>query len=201
MPFGFTSASKLVNFPFEEKLLLYMTIGGIPEYLRVASGYSNYYQFIEREFGDANGYFYREPYFILSQKFREYSTYFSITNAISFGKIKPSEIAGFIGIESKRLYPYLQNLAKLMFISPSIPIDHRKGAGHYELRDNMIKFCFNYVFPNREFIERENSKLIFDFPAYFGRIFEDFIKNDVFGYLYPYYNIGTWWHKDTEIDI
>lgn len=129
-----------------------MTIGGIPEYLRVASGYSNYYQFIEREFGDANGYFYREPYFILSQKFREYSTYFSITNAISFGKIKPSEIAGFIGIESKRLYPYLQNLAKLMFISPSIPIDHRKGAGHYELRDNMIKFWFNYVFPNREFI-------------------------------------------------
>ena len=40
----------------------------------------------------------------------------------------------------------------------------------------MIKFWFNYVFPNREFIERENSKLIFDFPAYFGRIFEDFIK-------------------------
>ena len=106
-----------------------MTIGGIPEYLRVASGYSNYYQFIEREFGDANGYFCREPYFILSQKFREYSTYFSITNAISFGKIKPSEIAGFIGIENKRLYPYLQNLAKLMFISPSIPIDHRKGGG------------------------------------------------------------------------
>ena len=43
--------------------------------------------------------------------------------------------------------------------------------------------------------------MIFDFPAYFGLIFEDFVKNDVFGYLYPYYNIGTWWHKDTEIDI
>ena len=200
-PFDFNNAMKFLNMSFEEKLLLYMTIGGIPEYLRRASGYVDYHNFVEREFGDANGYFYREPYFILAQEFREYNTYFSILNAISFGKNKPSEIAGYIGMESKRLYPYLENLMKLMFISKATPIDDRKGAGHYELTDSMMQFWFNYVFLNREFIERGSNQLAFDYPAYFGRIFEKFVRNELFKFLYPTFRIGTWWYKDTEIDV
>ena len=56
-PFDFNNAMKFLNMSFEEKLLLYMTIGGIPEYLIRASGYVDYHNFVEREFGDANGYF------------------------------------------------------------------------------------------------------------------------------------------------
>ena len=201
VPFGFKSALKFLNMSFEDKLELYMTTGGIPEYLRKASGYRDYHQFVKREFGDANGYFYREPYYILAQEFKEYNTYFSILNAISFGKNKPSEIAGYIGMESKRLYPYLENLIKLMFISKATPIDDRKGAGHYELTDNMMQFWFNYVFLNREFIERGSNQIAFDFPTYFGRVFEKFVRNELFKLIYPTYKIGTWWYKDTEIDV
>ena len=200
-PMNFQSAAQFTNMSFEDKLLLHMTIGGIPEYLAKAAEYNDYHIFVKREFADPNGYFYREPYFILAQEFREYNTYFSILNAISFGKNKSSEIAGYIGIESKRLYPYLENLIKLMFISKVTPIDNRKGAGHYELNDSMIQFWFNFVFLNREFIERGVNHIEFDFSTYFGRRFEKFVRDELFSRMYPKFKIGTWWHKDVEIDV
>ena len=201
LPLELRSSMKFTEMNFEDNLMLHMTIGGVPEYLNKASGYKDYYWFIKREFGDPNGYFYREPYFILSQDFKEQNTYFSILNAISYGKNKPSEIADYIGIESKRLYPYLENLVKLRFLAKIAPIDDRKNSGHYEMTDRMMEFWFNFVYKNREFIERGSGEITFNFSTYFGRIFEKFIRDEIFKYIYPDFKIGTWWYKDTEIDI
>lgn len=200
-PIGLGSSLEFTELSFEESLILYMTVGGVPEYLTKASTYTDYYFFIMREFGSKQGYFYREPYFLLSQEFRDYSTYFSILNAIAIGKNKPSEIADFIGIENKKLYPYLENLVKLGFIIKLLPAFDSRSFGHYELTDNMTEFWFNYVFPNREFIERGSTVPSFDFRRFFGRVFEKVVRNEVFTKLYPQYTIGKWWYRDHEIDV
>ena len=98
-PLDLNNSLKITEMPFDDALMLYMTIGGVPEYLNQAHGYRDYFYFIQMEFGHKQGYFYREPYFLLSQEFRNYNVYFSIINAVSAGKNKPTEIANFIGPE------------------------------------------------------------------------------------------------------
>lgn len=198
---SFEDSIKFTSLGFEESLMLFMTIGGVPEYLNKAEQYTDFYYFVMREFGDKNGYFYREPYFTLSQEFKDYNTYLGILNAIAFGKNKPSEISNFIGLQNKRLYPYLENLIKLGYLVKSTPFMDRRKEGHFEMADFMLEFWFNYVYVRREFIERGTKYMEFDFRSYFGRIFEKVIRNEIYPKIYPTHSVGKWWFKDHEIDL
>ena len=200
-PMELKSAMKFTNMNFDDRLRLFMTVGGIPEYLTRAEKYGDYNKFIQAEFWNSQGYFYREPYYLLSQEFKDYNTYFSILNAISYGKNKPSEIANFLGVEGRKIYPYLENLIRLRFISRITPVFSSKNSGHYEISDRMVEFWFNYVYTNREFIERGTVNENFNFQGYFGRVFERTIKDSVFPSIYKDCTIGTWWYKDTEIEV
>ncbi len=100
LPFSFTGDFSGMN--FEDRAKLYMTIGGVPEYLLKAAEYETFTDFIELEFFRKDGYFYREPYFIISQEFKELKTYFSILNAIAYGSTRPGEIANSVGIDARK---------------------------------------------------------------------------------------------------
>ena len=95
-------ACEFTKIDFEEKLKIYMGIGGVPEYLLKAKDFSNSKEFFKKEFVSKDGYFYREPYYLLSQEFKEIKTYFTILNAIAYGNTKPSEIANFVGLKQER---------------------------------------------------------------------------------------------------
>lgn len=94
---SFSDSKEFLNMPFQETLETYMILGGVPEYLLKASEYTDITNFVEKEFLDKFGYFHREPYFIISQEFKELKTYFSILNSIAFGNTKPTDIANFVG--------------------------------------------------------------------------------------------------------
>jgi len=98
----FKYARRFVTWSFSEALMLYFITGGVPEYLLKAAEYDGLNKFLDREFFNKMGYFYREPYFIISQEFKELKSYFSILNAIAFGETKPTEIANFTGIDTKK---------------------------------------------------------------------------------------------------
>lgn len=89
----FSASREFLNMSFQEALETYMILGGVPEYLLKASEYTDILAFVENEFFDKFGYFYREPYFIISQEFKELKTYFSILNSIAFGNTKPIELS------------------------------------------------------------------------------------------------------------
>ena len=82
-----------------------MILGGVPEYLQKASEYTDPGDFIEKEFTNKYGYFYKEPLFLISQELKEMKIYFSILNAIAGNYSRPSEISGFIGMETRKIYP------------------------------------------------------------------------------------------------
>ena len=200
-PMSLKNSLKFLDMDFVNGFMTFMAIGGVPEYLLKASGYRDFFSFIMREFEDKQGYFYREPYFLLSQEFRNPNIYFSILNAISSGKNKPVEMANLIGVESKKLYPYIENLINLGFILRETPVTEKKNPGIYVMKDYMTEFWFNFVYPNREFIERGTNIRHSDYSAYFGRIFEKVIRNDISPDLFPGYSVGKWWYKDNEIDL
>jgi len=203
LPFSFTG--NFVGMDFEDRAKLYMTIGGVPEYLLKASEYEKFTDFIELEFFRKDGYFYREPYFIISQEFKELKTYFSILNAIAYGGTRPGEIANAVGVDARKIYPYLDNLIRLGFVERTVPITGSGKAGIYMIRDNLFDFWFNFVHRHRERIERGDSVLQeSDLSGYFGKRFEILVRDDLFNHI-PASNrfdrIGTWWHRDKEIDL
>lgn len=201
-PMPFLHAAKFLKMPFEEKLKAYMAIGGIPEYLLKACDYPDANAFLEAEFLRKDGYFYREPYFLLSQEFKEIRTYFTVLNAISYGNTRPTEIANFSGMNSREVYPYLENLIRLGFIARISPVLGNKKGGVYLIQDVFFDFWFNFVFPNRERIEGDEIKIEkLDTRAYFGKRFEMLVRAEFFPRMLKFERSGRWWYKGDEIDI
>lgn len=187
---------------FEEQLKTSMVTGGVPEYLLRAREYGSFEELALHEFLRKDGYFYREPYFLLSQEFKEIKTYFAILNAIAYGNTKPTEIANFAGIKGREVYPYLENLIRLAFIERLTPIGEPK-KGIYLIRNPLLDFWFNFVYKNRESIEMSTASLedAGRLAAYFGKRFEILIREDIFHKIFKFQKVGKWWHKEEEIDL
>ena len=167
------------NMKFQDVMQNILTIGGVSEYLIVASKYKNYIEFIKKEFLKRDGYFYREPYFLLSQEFKEIKTYFSILNAISYGNTKPSEIANFVGLNTREIYPYLDLLISYDFVRRIVPVLGDNKRGIYYINDVFFDFWFNFIFRNRDSIERGTCEIdVKELNSFFGKRFEIFIRDN-----------------------
>jgi uncharacterized protein len=201
-PLGFGSISSFLSFEFSDELKTFLTLNGIPEYLQVVSKYKDYLDFVSNEFFLPEGYFYREPFFLLSQEFKEIKTYFSILNAIAYGNSKPNDIANFIGVSSREIYPYLELLINYGFIFRETSSGGDKKRGIYFIRDNFLDFWFNFVHKNREKIESRRYKFLpGEIETYFGKRFEIFIRDNFFNFFESFDSCSRWWHKDKEIDV
>jgi len=198
----FSDAQKFLSVQPIDALKIYLSIGGVPEDLLKAGDYGTFSDFTTREFFDRYGYFYREPYFILSQEFRELKMYQSILQAIAYGNTTPAPIAQFCGLDSRHLYPYLESMTRLGIIERELPVLVNTKKGIYRIKDRLFDFWYTFVFPNRQSIEL-NQISIPDahFDPYFGRQFEVFIRHEVIPRLFPGYLIGRWWYGEEEIDI
>ncbi|MGQ9721758.1 MAG: ATP-binding protein [Candidatus Jordarchaeum sp.] len=187
---------------FEEQLKTSMTVGGVPEYLLRAREYNSLEELALQEFLRKDGYFYREPYFLLSQDFKEIKTYFTILNAIAYGNTKPTEIANFAGIRGREVYPYLENLIRLGLVERLTPIGEPK-RGIYLIRNPLLDFWFNFVFKNRQIIEMGSVSLedVGSLAAYYGKRFEILIRDDIFHRIFKFQKVGKWWHKEEEVDL
>ena len=157
----FSDARQFLPMPPIEALKVYLSIGGVPEYLLKAGDYATWSDFTGREFFNRYGYFYREPYFILSQEFRELKMYQSILQAIAFGNTTPAQIAQFCGLDARHLYPYLEGMTRLGIIERELPILVTTKKGVYRIKDRLFDFWYTFVFPKRQSIEL-NQVLIQD---------------------------------------
>ena len=198
----FSDARKFLSVPPIDALKIYLAIGGVPEYLLKAGDYETFSGFATREFFDRYGYFYREPYFILSQEFRELKMYQSILQAIAFGHTTPAPIAQFCGLDSRHLYPYLESMTRLGIIERELPVLVNTKRGIYRIKDRLFDFWYTHVFPNRQSIELNQVSIPdAEFDPYFGRQFEAFIRQEVIPKRFPGSTIGRWWYGGEEIDI
>ncbi|WP_332449240.1 ATP-binding protein [Methanoculleus sp.] len=192
----------LPSFSFRDALKAHLTIGGIPEYLLKAGDYSNYATFVEREFFSKYGYFYREPYFLLSQEFRELKTYQAILNAVAVGNTSAGTIAQFCGMDARHLYPYLEAMIRLGIIEKELPLLGSRRQGLYRIKDCIFDFWYNFVFSHRQEIETESLPGDgIDLNPYFGKRFEVFVRNEFARSVLPGYTIGRWWYRGEEIDL
>lgn len=202
IPFEYTKEFFRNNISFEEFFKIYLTIGGVPEYLTIAKNYGTHQLFVEEEFLRKEGYFYRELPFLLSSDFKEIRTYFSLLKAIAHRKTKPNKISNYAGIEQKSLHFYLDVLAQFGFIIRENPHDRPK-EGMYLIKDPFIDAWFNFSDKNRTMIERTKAtyqKSVVQ--EHLGKRFEQFIRNNLHKFIKEeFIFVSTWWYGAEEIDV
>lgn len=189
----------------EQLAEIYGFADGIPLYLtRIGK---EFWPWLDNELKKEKTFLRDEIDFLMRYEFADTSTYKLILEAIANGNTKLNEIKEFISAKRTDITPYLKNLIETNFIQRRVPITENtiSRKGRYYLSDNFLTFWFKHIYPNLSAIEEQ----IFDiatiknnYSQYMGRIFEKISHQFITtANIFKPTKIGTWWHKDKEIDI
>jgi len=209
----------LSEMSFEDKIISYSILGGIPHYLKQFDSKKSIDENIKENILAKGCTLYSEVEFILKQELRETSKYYSVIEAVAMGNTKLNQISSKTQIEARSLSTYLGNLIELGIVLREYPItDSIKSkvslhSGIYKIKDNFFSFYFRFVFPFNSEIETGNIDIIYEteiapnLNQFVGNTFEtvciQFLRNMNRNKKYPFRftQIGRWWSKDNEIDI
>lgn len=225
-----TGQIKLKQIPFEnykeffenklnERQLIekYAVTGGVPKYIESFKNNKNIYEEIKENIINRQSYLYEEPIFLLQNEVSEIGSYFSIIKSIAQGNRKLGNIASNLSVSPTNLSKYLQTLINLDIIEREVPItqmnQEKSKKGQYKIKDNFLAFWFQFIYPNKAFIEigqetavlnKIKSNFVYNHLAY---IYEEICKEKMWklnidGKLEMTFDkIGRWWNSQNEIDL
>jgi len=196
----------------EEIIALYATFGGVPRYYQLIEDYglTTYEDVVRTLILSENAILKDEVKQILISKFgNNYTTYFSVLEAISSGKGTLKEISDTTGIEMKSLSRYLYDLVNTYeIIERRAPIIKGTKMGRYAIKDQIVHFWFRFINPNMSFTESGKYDMVFgriktSLSSFIGPVFEQIARNIVFENLpFSPVKLGAWWNRrGDEIDI
>lgn len=204
------------EYSVEERIRTYSILGGIPFYLQQFDDSNAISTNVKERILTKGEILYEEPEFLLREELREPRVYFTILKAISYGNSKFGNIMNVSGLNKNTLTRYLDILGKLHIIRRELPITEknpeRSKKGLYKIDDPFFRFWFRFVLPNvskiEEDVERAYDDDILPFIDQFVSFsFEDVCKeflvelNRQDGLPLRFTRIGSWWHRDNEIDL
>ena len=169
------------NYKIEELLKTYFILGGVPRYLEEFNSKKNVEQNMLEKIFEKTTFLCNEPINLLSEEFRDFSSYLSILLAISEGKTKFNEISTYSRISTNKLSKYLSVLERVEIIKKEIPITETKlksKTTRYCIIDNYYSFWLNFVMKNKSQIERGLFQSVTkpmhqEINTYFGKKFEN----------------------------
>ncbi len=213
-PFSFKELKEFFpGFSLVERVEIYSVLGGIPFYLKKFRK-KNIFLNIEESILAKGEPLYEEVEFLLREELREYSSYYSILEAIAAGSTRIIEIANHSNIKAGDLPKYLATLIKLDIVEKVHPVTEKEKTKKtiYKIKDNFFNFWFKFVYPHKNDIEIGNTQKVIDvmkqeFSSYTGHIFEGIVKeflilmNAENSLPFNFSKIGTWWSGEREIDV
>ncbi|MFW3145699.1 MAG: ATP-binding protein [Thermoplasmatota archaeon] len=195
---------------WEERCRIFAITDGIPHYILKTT--APVFDWLENEIKRPDSFLREEVDFLLRYEFTDSRTYRRILEAISSGNNVPKDIKDRTGMKHSDLTPYLRNLTELKMVKREVPITENEGSrkGRYFITDNMMKFWFKFILPNRSAIQEdifEVNQIKDEFNTYMGDVFEriarelvmDLNLNDSLPLRFN--EAGRWWHKGDEIDL
>jgi len=206
------------NYTEEEIISTYGILGGTPAYLQRFKDNKSVEKNVKDEILNKNGLLFSEPRFLLIEELREPSIYFSILQAIAFGRTRLNEIVQETGIgDSHKVNKYLSVLRELRIVKREIPVTeenpYKSRKGIYLLADPFFRFWFRYVLPNLSYLEEGDINFVWQkkiepsINSFLGFIYEDICLQKIKQFnrrnVLPFKakNIGRWWNNKEEIDI
>jgi AAA+ ATPase superfamily predicted ATPase len=215
-PFGFREAAAFhPRWSLEEKARAYFVCGGIPAYLQRFERELSVLQNIARGFFEIDGFFQREPDFLLREELAEVKQAASILEAVALGRRAQGEIARAVGLTTSALAPHLKNLVGLGYLERVAPLSPKRPprtAVVYRIADPLLRFWFRFLEPNvstsrRLPAHRAVEQLVMPYwDAYCGEAFERLCR-EALPLLYDdegvagRFQIGEYWDKTTQLDV
>lgn len=215
----FENYKEFFNYNIAEKQLIekYAITGGVPKYIESFKEKKDIYEEIKANIINKQSYLYEEPLFLLRNEVSEVGSYFSIIKSIAAGNRKLGNIASNLSVSPTHLSKYLQTLINLDIIEREVPITEdnieKSKKGQYRIKDNFIAFWFQFIYPNKAFLEIEKEEMVL------SKIRENFIDNHV-SFIYEevckekmwnlnangslgitFDKLGRWWNNKEEIDL
>lgn len=201
----------------KELIEMYAVTGGVPKYIELFSESKDIYSAIGKCVLTPSGYLYDEPHFLLQQEVSEVGSYFSIIKAIAAGNCKLSAIAAVLEIKATSLTKYLKTLIDLDILEREVPITEenpeKSKKGLYKIKDNYLRFWFQFVYPNMSFLESGHRAVVMDkirkslVRNHTAFVYEDVCKERMWDLnaegVWPFHfsKLGRFWDSKDEIDI
>lgn len=215
------SAEFVPAYSYEEKAVCFGVTGGVAKYLSMLDDTKSLDENIIQLFFRKTGYLYEEPNNLLTQEFRNVSTYNDMIGAIAAGANKVNEIADKAHVEQSVAVHALQNLIAtgIVLKEKALTDESNKKKVQYILKDSMFKFWYKFVPDGMGAIELEHGETFYQnvvkpkISEFMGSVFEDICKHytlscGVTGQLDCFVTtVGRWWgthpgrRVTTDIDI
>lgn len=202
-----------------DKLLAYMTVGGIPYYLLEMAESPDYRAACFANLLRENGILFTEPLSLMNQEMRTPARYNSVIQVIARGATKPAEMANALDEPSSKIAGYLAALMELGIVEKHLPYGERKGRAFYEVSDPLYRFAYTFLYPHQSLIASGGGEYVYQhhiepgLSMYAGRAFEQvaaqyLMRRQLAGGLPAVYEgFGAWWGSDPvekksiEIDL
>jgi len=193
----------------------YAVWGGVPRYWKLREGYANLREAIEGNLLSVNGTLYEEPLQLFKDDIKDMVKTATIMSYVGAGAHRLSEIAARCGEIATNLSRPLAKLVSLGYLVREIPFgEHEKNSKKslYKIGDPFMNFYFQFIIPNRSFIEIGRispilSNLDNHFSDYVGDYWEKLCRETVSGNEIDGIRYGMarrWWgnvSKDERIEL
>ena len=192
---------------FQDKIKFWSVFGGIPKFYELVEILSpnSFEEFIEITFSTNFRSWLDEGNTILKSEFGgEYKTYYTVMEAIAYGKTKLSEIASVFDNNATQTNRYLTMLRKeYNLVMRADPLISRKSRlGIYATKNNFFNFWFRFVKKHESYYEQKRTKEIIEFfkenfNSYLGTTFEllckELLKENIIMPSYTFTKTGRQW--------
>lgn len=198
----------------EEQIERYAVTGGVPKYIELFHTKGDIYDAIRDNVLDSSSFLYEEPEFLLRKEVSEVGSYFSILKVIASGNHKLGNISTVLNIKQSGLSKYLATLCDLDILERQVPITEenpeKSKKGLYFIKDNFIRFWFQFVFPYRDMLETGQEEFVVQklkksfVENHVSYVYEDICRErvwDLNGKGMMFNRVGRWWDKENEVDI
>ena len=209
LPFSFFELKRYYSAfsPFDIAVIYGIT-GGVPKYIDMMDPELSIEENIQSVYFDTSSELFEEPANILRREVRDPAYYNAVLSAIATGKVKNSEIASAVGLETSACTAYLKNLMSLGFVGKYTPITEKAGKKTvYDIKDNMFRFWYRFVPPNISLIRSGMANRIWrsvalEIPSFMSKVFEDICRlwleqqNMANRLPVSFIEVGRWWGID-----
>lgn len=215
-PFGFREAANFhPRWSREEQARVYFVCGGIPAYLQRFDPHRSVIQSLAREFFEIDGFFQREPDFLLREELAEIKQAASVLEAIALGRRTQGDIARSVGLTTSALAPHLKNLVGLGYLERVAPLSPRPPphtAVIYRIADPLLRFWFRFVEPHASTLRRLPAELAVEqlvlpqWEAFCGEGLERLCR-EALPLLYTAegvtgrFQVGEYWDRASQVDV
>lgn len=215
-PFGFREAADFhPGWSPEEHARAWFVCGGIPAYLKRFEAGRSVVHNVTRAFFEVDGWFQREPEFLLRQDLAEVTQAASILEAIGRGHRSQSLIARAAGLTPSALAPHLKKLVARGWLERVLPLSGTpppRTSVVYRIADPLLRFSFRFIAPNvgvlRRFApDRTFAALVAPWwEAFCGEGFERLCR-EALPRIYAAEGVGggcevgEYWDRQVQIDV